>query len=51
MKILLLCLFIAILMIISFNQGQSWEISKTASYCTSIGQSLSPSGAAYCVKK
>lgn len=51
MKKVLLCALFIVLMVISFNFGQRWELSKTASYCSSIGQTLSSSGAAYCVEK
>lgn len=50
MKKIILSLLVIGLMIISFNFGKHWELSKTASYCQSIGQIISSSGPAYCVK-
>ncbi|WP_198582968.1 hypothetical protein [Escherichia coli] len=37
------------LMVGSFKFGQSWELSKTAQYCQSVGKVISGSGPAYCV--
>ncbi|HAK0225046.1 TPA: hypothetical protein H1O46_002026 [Salmonella enterica] len=48
---IILGLLIIGLAALSFDFGRSWELSKTAEYCSSIGKKLSDSGPAYCVEK
>ncbi|CAM7049773.1 TPA: hypothetical protein JLP25_003958 [Escherichia coli] len=51
LKKIILSLLVLELVVISFDFGRSWELSKTAEYCSSIGMKLSDSGPAYCVEK
>lgn len=51
MKKVILCILVVLLVLGSFNFGQRWELSKVASYCSSIGKELSSSGPAYCIEK
>ncbi len=48
---ILLALLIIVVAVLSFDFGRSWELSKTAEYCSSIGKKLSDAGPAYCVSK
>ncbi|HEI2455712.1 TPA: hypothetical protein SI519_004375 [Escherichia coli] len=48
---ILFVLLIIVVAALSFDFGRSWELSKTAEYCSSIGKKLSDSGPAYCVAK
>ncbi|HBC0040240.1 TPA: hypothetical protein JGA48_004542 [Salmonella enterica] len=50
LKKIVLGLLIVGLVAFSFDFGRSWELSKTAEYCSSIGKKLSDSGPAYCVE-
>ncbi|HGB4253001.1 TPA: hypothetical protein ACIVG6_001880 [Salmonella enterica subsp. enterica serovar Virchow] len=50
LKKIILGLLIVGLVAFSFDFGRSWELSKTAEYCSSIGKKLSDSGPAYCVE-
>lgn len=51
LKKISLSLLIIGLVILSFDIGRRWELSKTAEYCSSIGKKLSAAGPAYCVEK
>lgn len=48
---ILFALLIIVVTALSFDFGRSWELSKTAEYCSSIGKKLSDAGPAYCVSK